>query len=236
MSSVQLRVPLGLGHRLREIVYAAARHEPVAFCLVSHVEIDRTTVLFVRHVIPLNEADYVTGTGHGAAWRGSAMRPMIDLAMRERLGRVGESPETTSKRSFFHRGVREVFLAMGGGEVTSIGQLPSGAQVLSRAVFDPNKGMAIVEQDRAVTGTDRDELGLPGTGTRVRVPVRRFASKKPKLFEFGAIESPSAPKIICGTRIDVNPSEVVFHGVSGMPTFRLASSAEAISVPPPPIE
>src|SRR3954471_3430361 len=121
----------------------------------------------------------VTGDGLG----------MTADAMRERLGRVGESPETSSKRSFFHRGVREVFLAMGGGEVTSIGQLSSGEQVLSRAVFDPNKGMAIVEQDRPVTDADRMELGLPGTGTRVRVPVRRFASKKPKLFEFGAIES-----------------------------------------------
>lgn len=88
MSSVQLRVPLGLGHRLREIVYAAARHEPVAFCLVSHLEIGDTTVLFVRHVITLNEADYMTGTGHGAAWRGSAMLPVINLAMRERLGIV----------------------------------------------------------------------------------------------------------------------------------------------------
>ena len=110
-------------------------------------------------------------------------------AIRERLGRVGDSPESTSKRGFFHRGVREVFLAMGGGEVTSIGQLPSGNQALSQAVFDPNKGMAIVEQDRPVSDEDRDSLGLIGTGTRVRVPVRRFAVKKPKLFEFAAIES-----------------------------------------------
>ena len=114
---------------------------------------------------------------------------MATKAMRERLGRVGESPDSASKRSFFHRGVREVFLAMGGGEVTSIGQLPSGAQVLSHALFDPNKGMAIGVQDRPVTDMERDELGLTGTGTRVRVPVRRFALKKPKLFEFAAMES-----------------------------------------------
>lgn len=114
---------------------------------------------------------------------------MTTSAMRGRLGRVGDSPESTSKRSFFHRGVREVFLAMGGGEVTSIGRLPSGQQVLSRVVFDPHKGMAIVEEDRPVTDDDREELGLVGTGTRVRVPVRRFASKKPRLFEFAAIES-----------------------------------------------
>jgi hypothetical protein len=121
----------------------------------------------------------VTGDGLG----------MTADAMRARLGRVGASPDSTSKRSFFHRGAREVFLAMGGGEVTSIGQLTTGEQVLSRAVFDPYLGMAIVEEDRPVTDADRKELGLSGTGTRVQVPVKRFAAKKPKLFEFGAIES-----------------------------------------------
>ena len=110
-------------------------------------------------------------------------------AMRERLGRVGESPDSKSKRSFFHRGVREVFLAMGGGEVMSIGQLASGEHVLSQAVFDPIKGMALVEQDRPVTDQDRDRLGLTGTGTRVRVPVRRFALKETKAVR------------VCGDRI-----------------------------------
>lgn len=138
---------------------------------------DQGSIVFVYD--PKTMMLEVTGDGVG----------MTADAMRMRLGRVGESPETTSKRSFFHRGVREVFLAMGGGEVTSIGQLPSGGQVLSRAVFNPNKGMAIVEEDRPVNDADRDMLGLSGTGTRVRVPVRRFASKKPKLFEFAAIES-----------------------------------------------
>jgi len=109
--------------------------------------------------------------------------------MSARLGRVGELPESSSRRSFFHRGVREVFLAMGGGEVVSIGQLQSGQQVLSRAVFDPTKGMAITERDREVHESDREALGLAGTGTRVLVPVRRFAANKPKLFEFAAIES-----------------------------------------------
>lgn len=114
---------------------------------------------------------------------------MTAQAMRDRLKHVGETPESTSKRSFFHRGVREVFLAMGGGEVTSIGQLPSGEQVLSRAIFDSDKGMAIVVEDQAVTQADRDELGLTGTGTRVKVPVSALASKTPRKFEFGAIES-----------------------------------------------
>lgn len=138
---------------------------------------DRGSIVFAYE--PETMILTVTGDGLG----------MTADAMRERLGRVGESPDVTSKRSFFHRGVREVFLAMGGGEVTSIGELPSGEQVLSRALFDPNKGMAMVVEDRPVTDADREELGLIDTGTRVQVPVRRFASKKPNLFAFGAIES-----------------------------------------------
>lgn len=86
MTSVQLRLPLGHGHQLREIVYAHARHEPVAFCLVSHAEVDGATILLARHVIPLNKSDYSASAGHGAAWRGTAMLPVIELAMRESLG------------------------------------------------------------------------------------------------------------------------------------------------------
>jgi hypothetical protein len=45
-------------------------------------------VLVVRHVIPLSEEEYVDGSGHGAAWRGTSMIPVIELAMREELGIV----------------------------------------------------------------------------------------------------------------------------------------------------
>lgn len=88
MRSVQLRIPLGLGHRLRELVYAHARHEVVAFCLVSHVEINDDTVLLVRHVVPLHDDDYIDDAKHGAAWRGSSMLAVIEIAMREGLGIV----------------------------------------------------------------------------------------------------------------------------------------------------
>jgi hypothetical protein len=121
----------------------------------------------------------VTGDGDG----------MTADVMRKRLKRVGENPEDEARRSFFHRGVREVFLAMGGGEMISIGKLPSGEQVLSHVVFDPRRGMAIVEEDRPVTAEDRAQLCLAETGTRVRVPVRRFAAKKTKQFHFGAVEA-----------------------------------------------
>lgn len=85
---VQLRIPLGLGHHLHQAVFAHAVHEVVAFCLVSHVEIDNVRVLLVRHIIGLHDGDYLHDRSHGAAWRGAAMLPAIDLAMREGLGIV----------------------------------------------------------------------------------------------------------------------------------------------------
>jgi hypothetical protein len=89
MSRLQLRFPLGLGHELREIVFAhGGRHETVTFCLVSHTELDGVTVLVVRHVLKLGEADYLRDSGHGAAWSGASMLPAIETAMQEGLGIV----------------------------------------------------------------------------------------------------------------------------------------------------
>jgi hypothetical protein len=88
MSEVSLRLPLGLGHRLREIVSAEGEHEAVASCLVSHVEVCGSVVMLVRHVLAFAEEDYLHGGPHGAAWRGTAMLPAIELAMREGLGIV----------------------------------------------------------------------------------------------------------------------------------------------------
>jgi hypothetical protein len=121
----------------------------------------------------------VTGDGDG----------MLAATMRSRLRRVGEGPQTEARRGFFHRGVREVFLAMGGGEIITIGRTESGDELLSRAIFDPRRGMAILEEDRPVTHEDRGTLGLSSTGSRVIVPLRRFATKKPRQYEFGHVES-----------------------------------------------
>lgn len=83
---MQLRFPLGLGHRLRAIVFARGARETVAFCLVSHALIDGAIVVLVRDVVELDETAYVDSPGHGAAWRGTAMVPIIDRAMREGFG------------------------------------------------------------------------------------------------------------------------------------------------------
>ena len=110
--------------------------------------------------------------------------------MRERLGRVGEAPQEEAKRGFFHRGIREVFFAMGGGTFTSIGRLDDGREVLSRAVFHTNPiGMTLEIEDREPTAGERKALELERTGTRVEIPMRRFALKKPRLYEFGQVES-----------------------------------------------
>jgi hypothetical protein len=114
---------------------------------------------------------------------------MTAATMRSRLKLVGASPEKDAKRGFFHRGIREVFLAMGGGEISSIGIDDYGRQVLSKAVFGSEPGMRIVVEDQKVSAEERAELGLTRTGTVVRIPMRRFATKKPRMFEFAQVET-----------------------------------------------
>lgn len=127
---------------------------------------------------PETEIMIVTGDGDG----------MTAEAMWDRLRRVGAESNKDSKRGFFHRGIREVFLAMGGGRVVSIGKLPDGAEVLSEAVFDPHQGMAMVTKDAPPMAARRAELGLQATGTRVEIPMRRFARERPGQFTFPKME------------------------------------------------
>jgi len=120
----------------------------------------------------------VTGDGDG----------MTASKMRERLKPVGFAPQEGSRRGFFHRGIREVFLAMGKGVVISIGRASDGREVLSEAHFDPEKGMAILIEDQVPTVEQRQQLGLDGAGTRVVIPLARFATQKPRQFQFGNME------------------------------------------------
>lgn len=115
---------------------------------------------------------------------------MTASIMEYRLRNVGANPQTDARRAFFHRGIREVFLAMGGGEILSVGRDGDGKMVFSHAIFDPERGMAIITRDRPITRDVRFDIGIPtGTGTRVVVPMARFADAKPREYEFGAIES-----------------------------------------------
>jgi hypothetical protein len=122
----------------------------------------------------------VTGDGRG----------MTCERMRTRLKKVGATPEEGAKRSYFNRGIRDVFLAMGGGEVTSIGMVEDGSEVLSNASFvfeDGSLKMRMEIEDEGVSDEQREALGLAGTGTVVRVPVRRLADAKPRQFEFAPL-------------------------------------------------
>ena len=120
----------------------------------------------------------LTGNGDG----------MTADKMRERLRRVGAESNKDAKRGFFHRGIREVFLAMGGGVITSIGQRADGTQVLSQARFDPRQGIALTTVDAIPTAEQRSALGLTGTGTRVEIPMGRFVRQRPTQFEFSKME------------------------------------------------
>jgi hypothetical protein len=86
MSEVELRVPLGLGEILQEIVYRQGAHEYVAFGLVSYADLGGRDTLLLRRVLPLPEEAYLSTPGHGAAWRGLAMVPVIEQAVNEGLG------------------------------------------------------------------------------------------------------------------------------------------------------
>ncbi len=86
MNEVELRVPLGLGESLQEIIYRGGTHEYVAFGLVSHARLGGRDTLLLRRALPLPEEAYRNDHEHGAAWRGMAMVPVIDEAMNEGLG------------------------------------------------------------------------------------------------------------------------------------------------------
>jgi len=136
---------------------------------------------------------------------------MTATAMEARLKRVGTEAQHEAKRAFFHRGIREVFVAMGGGEITSIGQLDDGTQVVSRALFHPTKGIALVTRDEEPTDELRSELGTEATGTRVAIPLKRFALKKKREYEFGAMESAIRDCVQIRPALADPTREIFFH-------------------------
>lgn len=83
---VELRVPLGVGERLRAEMFRGGSHEYVAFGLVGHARLATRDVVLVRDVVTLAEADYFEASGHGGAWRGAAMIPILTRAAEEGLG------------------------------------------------------------------------------------------------------------------------------------------------------
>jgi hypothetical protein len=103
--------------------------------------------------------------------------------MRKRLKKVGAEAMEESRRAFFHRGVREVFIAMGLSAVESIA-MKEGEPVYTKAVFHQTDGMLIEESDRPVTSALREGVGIARTGTKLTIPLRPLASAKPSQFTF----------------------------------------------------
>lgn len=108
---------------------------------------------------------------------------LLTAEMRKRLKKVGVEAMEEARRAFFHRGVREVFIAMGVSSVESIA-MKDGKPVYTKAVFHPTDGMAIIESDVAVTPALRKSIGIEETGTKITVPLRPLASAKPSQFTF----------------------------------------------------
>ena len=108
---------------------------------------------------------------------------LLTAEMRKRLKKVGAEAMEEARRAFFHRGVREVFIAMGESAVESIA-MKDWTAVYTKAVFHPTDGMAIVESDEPVTPELREKTGISGTGTRLTIPLRPLASAKPSQFTF----------------------------------------------------
>src|SRR3989442_9498685 len=88
MSEIELRVPLGVGQALRDVVFRRGRHEYVAIGLVSHARLGDRDVLLLRQLFEIPESAYRLEAGHGAAWNGTAMIPAIATAVDLGLGIV----------------------------------------------------------------------------------------------------------------------------------------------------
>jgi molybdopterin-synthase adenylyltransferase len=88
MTELELRIPLGVGEALRDIVFRDGQHEYVPIGLASHARLGDRDTLFLRHLLELPESAYRPRAAHGAAGSGSAMIPAIETAIQETLGIV----------------------------------------------------------------------------------------------------------------------------------------------------
>jgi hypothetical protein len=95
---------------------------------------------------------------------------MNAAAVDRRLGALGVTPDASGQRGLFGRGLRDVWLAQGGGRIESVraGRLVE-SWFFPSAGDDPY-GYAHVRDEEAGP-TARAELGLADSGTRITVPL-----------------------------------------------------------------
>jgi hypothetical protein len=95
---------------------------------------------------------------------------MDAAAVDRRLGALGVAPDASGQRGLFGRGLRDVWLAQGGGRIESL-----HAGRLVESWFFPSGGddpYAYVHvRDEEASAAARAKLGLDGTGTRITVPL-----------------------------------------------------------------
>ena len=95
---------------------------------------------------------------------------MDAVAVDQRLGALGVTPDASGQRGLFGRGLRDVWLAQGGGRIEGVrdGRLveswffPSGGD-------DPYAYVHV--RDEEASAAARTQLGLEGPGTRITVPL-----------------------------------------------------------------
>jgi hypothetical protein len=88
----------------------------------------------------------------------------------QRLGALGVVPESTGQRGLFGRGLRDVWLAQGGGRIQGVrGERAVETWFLPAAGDEPYVYTHVL--DAAATSAIRRELGITREGTRVTVPL-----------------------------------------------------------------
>ena len=91
-------------------------------------------------------------------------------AVDQRLGALGVVPESEGQRGLFGRGLRDVWLAQGGGRIQGVrGERAVETWFLPAAGDEPYVYTHVL--DAPATSAIRRELGIPRQGTRVTVPL-----------------------------------------------------------------
>jgi len=95
---------------------------------------------------------------------------MDAAAVDRRLGALGVAPDASGQRGLFGRGLRDVWLAQGGGRIEGL----HGRRVVESWFFpsggdDPYAYVHV--RDEEASPAARRELGLDGSGTRITVPL-----------------------------------------------------------------
>src|SRR4051812_13737947 len=91
-------------------------------------------------------------------------------AVDQRLGALGVAPEHEGQRGLFGRGLRDVWLAQGGGRIQGVrGDRAVESWFLPAGGDEPYVYLHV--RDEPVTRAVRRELGIPHEGTRVTVPL-----------------------------------------------------------------